>query len=74
MDQYKGPYFVSYTVRETAEFNVTASFGAVDSSDRDRGRSLRVDVREGDYKLDSAHGGGGGALFRRRRRTQHRWS
>lgn len=62
MDQYKGPYFVSYTVRETAEFDVTASFGAVDSSDRDRSRSLRVDVREGDYKLDSAHGGGGGAL------------
>jgi predicted Zn-dependent protease len=61
MDQYKGPYFVSYTVRQTDAFDVTASFGAVDSSDRDRTRTLHVDVREGDYTLDS-HGGGGSAL------------
>jgi TldD protein len=60
LDKYKGPYFVSYTVRQTNDFDVTASFGAVDSSNRDCSRTLRVDVREGDYVLDS-HGGGGGS-------------
>jgi predicted Zn-dependent protease len=62
LDQYKGPYFVSYTVRQTEVFDVTASFGAVDNSDRDRSRTLRVDVREGDYSLDSHGGGSGGAM------------
>ncbi|MBS1995631.1 MAG: hypothetical protein JSS86_04940, partial [Cyanobacteria bacterium SZAS LIN-2] len=62
LDQYKGPYFVSYTVRQADEFEVTASFGAIDNTNKDVSRTLRVDVREGDYSLDSAHGGGGGSL------------
>ncbi len=61
LDQYKGPYFISYTVRQTDSFDVKASFGAIDSKHRDRSRTLHVDVREGDYTLDS-HGGGGGGL------------
>jgi hypothetical protein len=61
LDQYKGPYFVAYSVRQTDAFDVTASFGAVDSSDTDRSRYLKVDVREGDYTLDS-HGGAGGIM------------
>jgi len=57
MDEYKKPYFVSYTVRQTEEFDVTASFGAIDNTKKDLSRTLKVDVREGDYTLDSAHGG-----------------
>jgi TldD protein len=63
LDQYKGPYFVSYVVRQTDAFEVSASFGAVDASSQDRSRTLRVDVREGDYDLDSSHGGGGAFGF-----------
>ena len=62
LDKYKSPYFISYTVRQTDQFGVLASFGAVDAARRERKRSLSVDVREGDYSLDSSGHGGGSFL------------
>ncbi|PYS07782.1 MAG: hypothetical protein DMG15_29260, partial [Acidobacteria bacterium] len=56
--QQKGdpsPYFISYSVRENNSFNIESSLGALRSSDRDRSRLLDVDVRVGDYQLDSTH-------------------
>src|SRR5437660_3243087 len=49
------PYFISYSVREDSSINIEASHGALRSSDRDRSRLLDVDVRVGDYQLDSTH-------------------
>jgi hypothetical protein len=58
LDQYKGPYFIAYRVDQSDEFTVVASFGAVDNSHRTTKRELSVDVREGDYALDSSHSSG----------------
>ncbi len=49
------PYFIGYSVRENNSFNIESSLGALRSSDRDRSRLLDVDVRVGDYQLDSTH-------------------
>jgi predicted Zn-dependent protease len=59
LDQYKGPYFIAYRVDQSDEFTVVASFGALDNSRRTTKRELNVDVREGDYALDSSHSSGG---------------
>jgi predicted Zn-dependent protease len=60
LDKYKGPYFISYTIHQSETSGVTASFGSVDRSDRNIIRNLAVDVREGDYSLDSSEFSGGG--------------
>src|SRR6185295_275252 len=49
------PYFISYSVRETSSVDLEASLGALRSSDNDHSRLLDVDVRVGDYGLDSTH-------------------
>src|SRR5207253_3387639 len=63
------PYFISYDVNEVQTTEIEASLGALRSSDSDRSRLLDVDVRVGDYQLDSTHqirgqrGGGGNPTF-----------
>jgi predicted Zn-dependent protease len=49
------PYFISYTVNEIQSTDIEASLGALRSSRSDRSRYLDVDVRVGDYNLDSTH-------------------
>src|SRR3989449_2558616 len=49
------PYFISYSVRENTNVEIEAALGALRSSGRDRSRLLDVDVRVGDYPLDSTH-------------------
>src|SRR5437762_8353531 len=49
------PYFISYSVRESESVDIEALHGALKTSDRDRSRVLDVDVRVGDYDLDSTH-------------------
>ena len=49
------PYFISYTVNEIQSTEISASLGALQSSESDRSRLLDVDVRVGDYGLDSTH-------------------
>jgi predicted Zn-dependent protease len=49
------PYFLSYSVRENESVDMEASLGALRNSDVDRSRLLDVDVRVGDYSLDSTH-------------------
>src|ERR1700736_2168264 len=49
------PYFISYSVRESSSVGLEASLGALRTSDRDHSRLLDVDVRVGDYGLDSTH-------------------
>src|SRR5215813_6496470 len=49
------PYFLSYSVRENDSLDIEASLGSLRSSQKDRSRLLDVDVRVGDYDLDSTH-------------------
>src|SRR5215472_3704120 len=60
MDQLKKqptpPYFLSYEVIETESSTVAGSFGTVLASNPPtRSRSLGIDLRVGDYKLDNTH-------------------
>ncbi len=52
------PYFVSYEVTDMRTIEVETSFGALMATSDKRKRLLDVDLRVGDYKLDSTHSGG----------------
>jgi TldD protein len=49
------PYFLSYAVYDVRGASVQASFGAVQRSSDSHSRSGTVEVRAGDYTLDSTH-------------------
>jgi TldD protein len=49
------PYFLSYQLTDNRAVNVSASFGALTSTADQKTRVLDVDLRVGDYKLDSTH-------------------
>jgi TldD protein len=49
------PYFASYEVNDIATVNIEASFGKLRSSSDTHARTLDVDVRLGDFKLDNTH-------------------
>ncbi|MEM9532668.1 MAG: metallopeptidase TldD-related protein [Pseudomonadota bacterium] len=50
----QGPYFVEYRVEESRSLQLKASFGGISRRYRNRSRSGSVQVRVGDYKLDSS--------------------
>jgi len=47
------PYFLSYEITETHEFDVTGEFGKLTNSSEDRRRQLDIDLRVGDYTMDN---------------------
>src|SRR5689334_17926918 len=49
------PYYLSYMLTDTTAISVQASLGALYRSDDDHQRILDVDIRVGDYALDSTH-------------------
>jgi len=49
------PYYIEYRLLDLDVRNVAASFGAILSSTTARNRFMRVDVRVGDYRLDSSN-------------------
>jgi hypothetical protein len=51
------PYFLSYELEDGRSAHVTASFGAITSSDALPERVVHIDVRVGDYALDSSNFG-----------------
>ncbi len=53
-------YFVSYQLTDNHAIRASASFGALTVSTDQRSRVLDVDLRVGDYALDSSHGGDSG--------------
>jgi len=66
------PYFLSYQLTDNHAISVQSSFGALAQSNDQRTRLLDIDLRVGDYKLDSTHGGrpgtaAAGAISSRRR-------
>ncbi len=52
------PYYVAYAAQSGASFSTGADFGALTHESEGPGRSLSVDVRVGDYVLDSSSDGG----------------
>jgi len=50
------PYFLSYTVRDTNFVSIRAMYGALAESSAGRTRTVDVQVRVGDPKLDNTHG------------------
>lgn len=48
-----GPYYLSYTVYEEERGIASASLGAAIQKEVERERNLNIDLRVGDYKLDS---------------------
>jgi TldD protein len=47
------PYFLSYEITETHEFNVSGAFGKLTGSHESRHRQLDIDLRVGDYTMDN---------------------
>jgi len=62
MDNVPAPYYIEYRLSDVDEFSAEAAFGALRQDQRIHGRSLRVVVRVGDYKLDSYYGPGTGVV------------
>jgi len=60
MENIAPPYYIEYTVLDLDEYNAEAAFGALRQKQCGHGRSARVVVRVGDYKLDSYYGPGTG--------------
>src|SRR5713101_7773734 len=58
------PYFIEYRLLDIEQRTVTATFGALLSSNTSRNRLMDVGVRVGDYKLDSSNFIGGDEGFR----------
>ena len=68
------PYFIAYQVTDRDSVSMTSAFGALVRSDRERGRTLDVDVRVGDYKLDNTHPLGGDIFANYSRFDSASWS
>src|ERR1700751_3271847 len=58
MENIAAPYYIEYSVLDLDEYDAEAAFGALRQKQRSHGRSARVVVRVGDYKLDSYYGPG----------------
>lgn len=55
LKQMEKPYFIAYRVDEVADTRVSAALGALTDSRSVRNRLLGVEVRVGDYSLDSSN-------------------
>jgi TldD protein len=49
------PFYIEYRLLDVDVRSITASFGALMASDTERSRFMSVDVRVGDYHLDSSN-------------------
>lgn len=56
------PYFIQYIVLDQEEYRASATFGAVTSSEVNRGRILQAQVRVGDYDFDNSEFAAGGGF------------
>lgn len=61
----KRPYFIEYALTDSASASASAKLGALTSSNENRSRRLRTDVRVGSYELDNTNFSGdyGGMYF-----------
>lgn len=54
LKDFNKPYFVEYIVEDVDMLTITATFGAIKTSNLDKSRILFTEVRIGDYGLDSS--------------------
>jgi TldD protein len=62
MDKVGTPYYIEYRIADVQEWDAEAAYGGLRQDQRVHGRSARVVVRVGDYKLDSYYGPGLGVV------------
>ena len=68
LEDLQRPYFIEYALTDTASASVTAKLGAVTSSNENRSRRLRSDIRVGSYEQDNTNFQGDSGGFSRGRR------
>ena len=56
------PYFIEYRLEDIHSYEAIASYGALTSETENRQRVVRVELRIGDYKVDSSSARGTGSL------------
>ena len=61
-DDAMRPYYLAYTITDTASESIVTQLGAVYRDDTNRQRMLDVDLRVGDYQLDNTHKIRGGRM------------
>ncbi len=55
LENSAGPYFMSYLVRDISSMTIAAKSGALTVNNESRNRTLRTDLRVGDYNLDNSN-------------------
>jgi predicted Zn-dependent protease len=53
IEKMEKPYYLEYTITDTRLLNIEAQFGKLNYSRNTHSRTLRVDLRVGDYQLDN---------------------
>jgi TldD protein len=56
------PYFIEYRLEDVHNYQLSASYGALTGESENRQRFVRVEVRIGNYKVDSSSARGNGSL------------
>lgn len=56
------PYFIEYRLEDIHNYEAVANYGALTAESENRQRVVRVEVRIGDYKIDSSSARGQGSL------------
>lgn len=49
------PYYIDYRVNDVTDLNISAAFGSLTQSEKERSRILTTNVKVGDYALDNSH-------------------
>ncbi len=65
MEDLEKPYFIQYSVEDSITYQISAAYGALVASARDRSRTFYGQIRVGSYELDNTNftSGGGGFFF-----------
>lgn len=65
MEDLEKPYFIQYSVDDSINYQMSAAYGSLVSSDRQRTRRFFSQVRIGSFELDNTNfsSGGGGGFF-----------
>ncbi len=63
MENLERPYFISYTIDDYQQLEISASLGTLVESHLERGRYLTTDLRVGSFQLDNSNFAGGFAGF-----------
>lgn len=55
LDNEASPYFIAYLIKDVYAMRVTATSGAITADTSNRSRTLKIDLRVGDYSLDNSN-------------------